>query len=227
MSNIQDNSQPKQPSSEGLNSGGLTVDVQSHLGDAHCDEASSEEEPEPGKCGLAPLPEGYADALVAAVKIAAESAGIVAGEIEIAVVDDARIHELNRRHLDHDWETDVISFPYELHENFVSGELIISWETASREAQVTGWAGLTELVLYAIHGTLHLVGMDDQDETQRAEMRRAELAVLGQLRPVGFERYDVSHRGQTVSISEVQRAKAGSLPGDLSEPSLEDKGAGE
>ena len=181
MSNIQDNNQPNPPAAHGL-----SVEVQSHL----------DEEPDPLRSGMSPLPDGFADLLRRGVALALETAEIPSAEIEIAIVDDARIHELNRRHLNHDWETDVISFPYERNEAFVSGELIISWETACREAKETGWPALTELALYAIHGSLHLTGMDDQTAAERAEMREAERAVLEQLRPSGFERYDVANRGE-------------------------------
>lgn len=166
------------------------------------------------RSGILPLPDGFVDLLQRGVAFAVETAGILGGEIEIAVVDDARIHELNRRHLDHDWETDVISFPYELDNAFVAGELIISWETACREAKETGWPALTELVLYAIHGSLHLVGMDDQTALQQAEMRRAERVVLERLRPEGFERYDVANRGR-VSLPDADSGPNASSDGVL------------
>lgn len=193
MSNIQDNSQPSSPLPTGKTASTdaqrsqLKVDVQSHLDD----------EPDPAQPGLAvsglrELPKDFELVLSAAAITASALRGFTAGEIEIAVVDDQRIHQLNQRHLDHDWETDVISFPYELADNVVRGELIISWETAIRESSLTGWPAMTELALYVIHGTLHLTGMDDLTDDQRQEMRVAERQVMEHLGLEQFDRYDVA-----------------------------------
>lgn len=121
------------------------------------------------------------DRIRAAVRAAAAQRDCDAGEIGVAIVDDAQIHRLNRQHLQHDYPTDVISFPYGLAPPRVEGELVVSWDTALREAQQVGWAADEELLLYIVHGTLHLVGMDDQQPSDRAVMRRAECAVLEQL----------------------------------------------
>src|SRR6056297_1160933 len=111
------------------------------------------------------------------------------GEIGLAVVDDPAIHRVNRQHLQHDYPTDVISFPYQLTPPLVEGELIVSWQTAAREAERVGWPAAHELLLYLVHGTLHLVGMDDQDAPGRAAMREAEAAVLQGLGIADAERF--------------------------------------
>jgi len=95
----------------------------------------------------------------------------------ISVVDDATIQELNRRHLQHDWPTDVISFVFESGIR-VNGEIIASWDTAQRLSPAAGWSSQDELVLYILHGLLHLVGLDDQQPTERAAMRAAEQEYL-------------------------------------------------
>lgn len=140
--------------------------------------------------------------LRAAVIAAAGHGGCDRGEIGVRVTDDATIRQLNRRHLRHDYATDVISFPYELRPPVVEGELVVSVETAVREAaerashaegrashaegRAAGydgepWRASGELLLYVVHGTLHVVGMDDRDAADRAAMRRAEEAVLTSL----------------------------------------------
>ncbi len=105
--------------------------------------------------------------------------GVERGSISIALVDDATIHALNRRHLDHDWPTDVISFrlsePDELELN---GELIVSTEMAARTAEEIGANARDELALYVVHGLLHLCGMEDQTESGAAAMRRRESEIL-------------------------------------------------
>jgi probable rRNA maturation factor len=163
------------------------VSIESHLDD------DDDQDPLPR------LPGDTVRWLDAAVTSAAWLGGGVEGEIEVAIIDDPAIRRLNRQHLDHDWETDVISFPYCLEpideqssRYVVQGELIVSWQTAVREAPRTGWPPLTELILYAIHGTLHLVGMEDHNPSARQKMRDAEVRVLSMLCPTGYALYDVA-----------------------------------
>lgn len=110
--------------------------------------------------------------------------GIQRGEISIAIVDDARMHALNRQYLQHDYPTDVLSFVLEHDEvaKSLDGEIIASADYAAREAPRYGWTKDDELLLYVIHGCLHLVGHDDQTPEGLAAMRSAEaqhLAALG------------------------------------------------
>ncbi len=112
-------------------------------------------------------------------------------EITIVLVDDAEIHRLNREFLNHDWPTDVITFFDESPEKpsdfdairgqgqTISGELAVSVETAEREATRHGWGMNDELLLYSVHGWLHLCGYDDLTDDERPHMRRREREVLG------------------------------------------------
>ena len=100
--------------------------------------------------------------------------GIRRGAISLAIVDDPTIHKLNRRHLRHDYPTDVLSFVYQRTVDHLDGEVITSADTATREASQCGWSTSDELLLYFIHGTLHLVGLDDRTDTDRIEIRRWE-----------------------------------------------------
>ncbi len=100
------------------------------------------------------------------------------GSLSIAVVDDPTIHELNRRYLEHDYATDVLSFPLESGESHLEGEVIVSLDTARRQAEQWGWTTEDELLLYVVHGVLHLVGYDDHDPTKRAEMLEQEVLYL-------------------------------------------------
>jgi len=114
-----------------------------------------------------------------AVQAIARDAGVERGSISLAIVDDATIHELNRRHLGHDYATDVLSFVLESGEGWLEGEVVASMETAARRAPEFGWAAADELLLYVVHGALHLVGHDDQDPEARRAMRAAERKYLG------------------------------------------------
>lgn len=123
-----------------------------------------------------------------AVKTILADAGISRGEISIAVVDDARMHELNRRYLDHDDPTDVLSFVLAREADQLDGQIVVSADYAAREAARYGWNADDELLLYAIHGALHLVGYDDLDPDAKREMRAAERKYLAQFGLV--PRYD-------------------------------------
>jgi probable rRNA maturation factor len=106
---------------------------------------------------------------------------VLRGRVSVAIVNDKTIHRLNRDYLQHDYETDVLTFPIsEPDQNGVlEGEIIASVETAIRAAAELSVDPHGELLLYVIHGTLHLLGYDDCDEQQTVEMRRAEQNWLG------------------------------------------------
>ncbi len=97
-------------------------------------------------------------------------------EISIAIVDDPTIRDLNSRYLDHDYETDVLSFPFEQDADArrLSGEIIVSADTAIRVAAELGGNPADELLLYVIHGLLHLLGYNDKQEEDRQLMRAEE-----------------------------------------------------
>jgi probable rRNA maturation factor len=98
--------------------------------------------------------------------------------ISLAVVDDDTIHELNQRHLEHDWPTDVLSFVLEDNGDHLDGEVILSADTAAAAAEELGNSAAQEQLLYVIHGTLHLVGYDDKSDADAREMRAAEARYL-------------------------------------------------
>ncbi len=122
------------------------------------------------------------DRLEDAVRGVLQAAGIESGEISIAVVTDARMQALNRRYLQHDYPTDVLSFVLQRdqQQRSLDGEIIVSSDFAAREAGRYGWQAGDELLLYAIHGCLHLVGHDDATPAGRRAMRAAEAEHLAQ-----------------------------------------------
>ena len=119
--------------------------------------------------------------LRAAIKDVVTGEGIKSGEISVAVVDDATIHELNRQWLNHDEPTDVLSFVLDRNNSRMEGEIIISAETAASRAGEFGWAPHDELLLYLIHGALHLTGYDDKRPADRERMRERERFYLDRL----------------------------------------------
>lgn len=118
-----------------------------------------------------------------AVHAAAAERGFIHGTIGIRLTNDQAIHVINVRHLGHDYPTDVISFPYGCDDEAASieGELVASVDTAIENATDADWDAIDELVLYIIHGVLHIGGMDDHEQDDRVAMRTAESNVLNVL----------------------------------------------
>ncbi len=107
-----------------------------------------------------------------------------AGEpnLSVAVVDDATIQRINNEHLGHDHPTDSLAFDYkdDPGPDGICGEVVVSAETACREAAVRGIEPLHELLLYVAHGVLHLLGHEDGTPSLRLAMnRRAGDILLG------------------------------------------------
>ncbi|MCA9191405.1 MAG: rRNA maturation RNase YbeY [Planctomycetales bacterium] len=99
----------------------------------------------------------------------------------IAIVDDAAIQKVNSQHLGHDWPTDVVSLVFESAAEGVEGEVIASWETAARLSYLANWPVEDELLLYVIHGLLHICGLDDRQPSEQRIMREMEQACLHSL----------------------------------------------
>lgn len=118
------------------------------------------------------------DRLIAAAREILSDAGYKSGEVSIAIVTDAAMHALNRQYLQHDYPTDVLSFVLEEEKNRLVGQLIVSADYAAREAPQFHWTMNDELLLYTVHGALHLVGYDDLEPELKAEMRAKEQEYL-------------------------------------------------
>lgn len=123
--------------------------------------------------------------LRAAVTAALRRFHVADAVVSVVLVDDAHIAELNERFLNHAGPTDVITFDLREVEvegaNGLDGEIIISTDTAAREALSRGHDVDKELALYAVHGVLHLLGHDDGDDVEAAAMHVMEDEVLESL----------------------------------------------
>ncbi len=103
------------------------------------------------------------------------------GQINLAFVDDEEIRSMNRDHAGHDYATDVLSFSYiEDGEAIgeVLGEMVISLETAERQAEEAGTSLAEEVALLALHGTLHILGYDHQTEVERQAMQTRQRELM-------------------------------------------------
>ena len=116
--------------------------------------------------------------------------GLGAVELSVALVDDATIHALNRTYRHKDKATDVLAFP--LQEIALParaapgllGDVILSIETARRQAARHRRPLLAELTMLLAHGLLHLLGHDHQTDAQEREMtaRTRELEAVAAAR---------------------------------------------
>lgn len=104
-------------------------------------------------------------------------------EVNIVFVDKKEILRINKAYLNHHYVTDVISFnqprPEFTHgEPWAFGDVFVCYQVAREQAKNFGHTFLQEMMMYAVHGTLHLTGLDDHTLPERAEMdRRAEVII--------------------------------------------------
>lgn len=102
-----------------------------------------------------------------------ESKNYEIGELTYYFCDDAKILEANRKFLEHDYFTDVITFDASVGE-VVSADILISLETVASNAKKFEVEFDEELYRVIVHAVLHLLGFNDKEEEQKAEMREAE-----------------------------------------------------
>lgn len=109
-------------------------------------------------------------------------------EVNLVFVDKKEILKINQEFLDHHYVTDVISFnnerpPFDTGEPWAFGDIYVCYHVAREQAKNFGHTILQEMLMYAVHGALHLSGMDDHAPEDRAEMdRQAEKIIRAVLR---------------------------------------------
>ena len=113
----------------------------------------------------------------------AASAWVRREELSIALVSDREMRSLNRRWRGKDRSTDVLSFP--LQEPGALGDVVISIDTARRQARLGGWPLSAELRRLLAHGILHCRGYDHMTPRDARRMAAAERRLLGSRGMVG------------------------------------------
>ena len=104
-------------------------------------------------------------------------------ELSLALVADREMSKLHQRFMKNASPTDVLSFPLEENSRgrAISGEVVINVSEALRQSRRRGISAQNELLLYALHGMLHLKGLDDRTDSQYRAMHRLEDRILTQL----------------------------------------------
>lgn len=109
-------------------------------------------------------------------------------EVSCVLVDDERIHEINREYRHIDRSTDVISFAMEDNDQFyvegmprTLGDIFISVDHAEKQAEEYGHSLRREMCFLFTHGILHLLGYDHMTDEQEKEMFGLQDEILGAL----------------------------------------------
>jgi probable rRNA maturation factor len=106
-------------------------------------------------------------------------------EVSLQITDDRTIQKFNLKYRDTDEATDVLSFENaftdpESGETYL-GDILISYETANRQADIRGLDLMAELEMLLVHGLLHLTGMDHASVSEWEEMSTLQDSILAEL----------------------------------------------
>ena len=104
-------------------------------------------------------------------------------EVNYIFCSDERLRTINVEFLDHDYYTDVITFP--LSDGHIHGDIFISTERVDENARTEGSSFLQELCRVMVHGVLHLAGYGDKTPKQVVTMRNKENEYLQRLPAIG------------------------------------------
>lgn len=95
-----------------------------------------------------------------------------AKSINVIFCTDDYLLEINRQHLQHDYYTDIITFPYEL--DPIVADLFISLDRVKENAETYSVPELQEILRVIIHGVFHILGGKDKSPDEELEMRNLE-----------------------------------------------------
>ena len=123
------------------------------------------------------LPAINQEAVAGWVREVARTYGKRVGDVSYIFCSDAKILEVNRQYLQHDYYTDIITFDYTTG-NRIGGDLFISLDTVRTNAEKFHTSYNEELHRTIIHGILHLCGINDKGPGEREIMERAENEAL-------------------------------------------------
>ncbi|MEI8254804.1 MAG: rRNA maturation RNase YbeY [Deltaproteobacteria bacterium] len=115
--------------------------------------------------------------LIAAARAMLQKLAMDGVELSVLLCDDETIHALNRTYRRKDRPTDVLAFALREGEgaspdDAMLGDVVISMQTAARQAEEHGHSLVTEVYTLLAHGLLHLLGWDHRTDAEDREMRR-------------------------------------------------------
>ncbi len=105
------------------------------------------------------------------------------GPINYIFCNDDYILDINKKYLNHDYYTDIITFDY-CEDKTISGDLFISLDTVLSNSQAFNTSYSHELHRVIVHGVLHLLGFKDKTNQEALEMRKLEDKALSLLKTI-------------------------------------------
>ncbi|WP_295241853.1 rRNA maturation RNase YbeY [uncultured Brevundimonas sp.] len=114
-------------------------------------------------------------------RAAQASLGTVEGDIVVLLTDDAAVRELNGRFRDKDRPTNVLSFPAPENAFPHLGDIVLAYGVCATEAEAQGKTLADHLSHLVVHGVLHLLGRDHEDDAEAEEMEAEERDILAQI----------------------------------------------
>ena len=114
------------------------------------------------------------------LKDVAASEGHRMGDLSIIFCSDPYLLDINKKYLEHDYYTDIITFDY-CEEDILNGDLFISIDTVRANADFYGATFHEDLSRVIVHGVLHLIGYDDHSDDDVKQMRAKENEYLAKL----------------------------------------------
>ena len=127
----------------------------------------------------------WSDALPEAAAIVERAAAAalegVEGDVVVLLSDDAAVRDINARFRDRDRPTNVLSFPAAESAAPHLGDLVLAFGVCAAEAGVQGKTLADHLSHLTVHGVLHLLGRDHEDEAEAEAMEAEERSILARL----------------------------------------------
>jgi probable rRNA maturation factor len=126
---------------------------------------------------------GAAAAVRKAINAAADEVSSPNGEVAVLLTNDAAIRKLNKKWRKIDKPTNVLSFPAtEATQDMLLGDIVIAYETLKRESRDEDKKFVHHLSHLAVHGFLHLMGYDHQNDSEAEAMEELERVIMTRLR---------------------------------------------
>lgn len=121
------------------------------------------------------------DAAAVVERAAVAALGTIEGDVVMLLADDAAVQGLNQRFRDRDRPTNVLSFPAAESAFPHLGDVVLGYGYCAAEAEAQGKTLSDHLSHLVVHGVLHLLGRDHEDDAEAEEMEAEEREILAEL----------------------------------------------
>lgn len=107
--------------------------------------------------------------------------------LQINFINSNQILEINKKYLNHNYFTDIITFNYSASQSEIDGEIFISFEEADANAKKYKIKSYSEYLRLIIHGILHLIGYNDLNRDEKLLMKKIENRLVNELKYLAAE----------------------------------------